>query len=199
MKPLVWRLPFLSQKSEDSSAPQRNSATQSNRPLPRSAIRWIGPQSKIALRPFEWQTDVEHICQWQRETYAVNFPSFHFTPEFANAFRHDLRRATLDGQHGLFVLDDGPSGGGTCGFLWLVLCVNSWTNERYGYVNNIYVAPDKRGLHLAEELLKHGEGWFRSRRVNKLRLTVTASNESALHLYERTGYRTERFEMEKEI
>ena len=199
MKPLVWRLPFLSQKSEGAAAPPRNSVNPTGRPLPRSAIRWLGPQSSIALRPFEWQTDVESICQWQRETYAVNFPSFHFTTEFANAFRHDLRRATLDGQHGLFVLDDGPSGGGTCGFLWLVLCVNSWTNERYGYVNNIYVAPDKRGLHLAEDFLKHGEAWFRSRRVSKLRLTVTASNASALHLYERTGYRTERYEMEKEI
>jgi ribosomal protein S18 acetylase RimI-like enzyme len=199
MKPLIWRLPFLSQKGERGSTPPPKDALRTGRPLPRSAIRWLGPQGKIALRPFEWQTDADQICQWQLETYSINFPSFRFTPEFANAFRHDLRRATLDGQHGLFVLDDGPSGGDTCGFLWLVLCVNSWTGERYGYVNNIYVMPDKRGLHLAEELLKHGETWFRSRRVNRMRLTVTASNASALHLYERTGYKTERFEMEKEI
>ena len=158
-----------------------------------------GERGDIAIRTFEWTTDAESVCLWQRDTYTVNFPSFTFTPEFALAFRHDLRRATLDEHHGLFVLDDGPSGGGTCGFLWLVVCLNSWTSERYGYINNIYLMPDKRGQHLGEELLAHAEAWFKSRRVSKLRLTVTASNSAACHLYERVGYRTERLEMEKEL
>mgnify|MGYP002777105970 CR=1 FL=1 len=198
MKSLALRWPFLVPRAARDT-PHAPPDEPRFRPLPRAAIRWIGPQNSVALRPFEWNTDAETICQWQRETYALNFPSFRFTPEFAAAFRLDLRRATLDQNHGLFVLDDGPGGGGTCGFLWLVLCVNSWTSERYGYVNNIYVAPEKRGLHLAQELLSHGELWFRSRRANRMRLTVTASNDAALHLYERSGFQTERFEMEKEI
>ncbi len=208
MRVLPWRWPFGTRATASADAvsppPSRpNSESLSlapgPRPLPRPAIRWVGSESNIAIRAFEWTTDIESVCLWQRDTYTLNFPSFQFTPEFALAFRHDLRRATLDEHHGLFVLDDGPSGGGTCGFLWLVICLNSWTNERYGYINNIYLLPEKRGQHLGEELLAHAENWFKNRRVSKLRLTVTASNSAACHLYERVGYHIERHEMEKDL
>lgn len=196
MKPLLWLRPFAW------TFPKRDAQTPAPTPfhvLPRPALSWVGPENTIALRPFDWNADADAICVWQRETYAINFPGFSFTPEFALAFRHDLRRASLDEQHGLFVLDDGPNGGGACGFLWLVLCLNSWTNERYGYVNNLYIASEKRGTQLGDALLAHAETWFRARRVSKLRLTVTTSNIAACKLYERAGYGTERFEMEKNL
>lgn len=194
VKLLPWLWPFAR-----SFRSQRASTPAPIRVLPRPALGWVGPQNNIALRPFDWNCDADAVCEWQRETYALNFPGFEFTSAFALAFRHDLRRASLDEQHGLFVLDDRPSGGASCGFLWLVLCLNSWTNERYGYVNNLYVASEKRGLHLGDALLEHAETWFKSQRVSKLRLTVTTSNEAACRLYERAGYRTERFEMEKNL
>ena len=141
------------------------------------------------------------VGEWQRETYALNFPDFGYTPEFAAAFRHDLRRASLDENNGLFVLSeiDSERGEVLCGFIWVVLCHNNWTGEHYGYINNIYVLPSRRGHGLSDELMNYAETWFRERRVSKLRLTVTSTNVNACRLYERLGYETQRYEMEKDI
>lgn len=163
--------------------------------LPRPAIRWVGPAGRIAIRAFDWNHDADSVCLWQRETYALNFPGFHFSESFGNAFRGDLRRANLDSEHGLFMLDDGAP----CGFMWLVVCKNTWTSERYGYVNNIFIVHHRRGEGLGKELLSWSEEWFRKRRVSRVRLTVTASNSAACKLYESAGYDTTRWEMEKEL
>ena len=165
------------------------------RTLPRPALRWVGQAGRIALRPFDFAADADAVCAFQEETYSINFPDFRYTDSFAQAFRHDLRRAALDANHAVFVLDDGV----VCGFLWLVICENNWTRERYGYVNNLYIAPTRRGQGLARELMTQSDSWFRSRRIRRVRLTVTTSNEEAVHLYENCGYSVTRWEMEKEL
>lgn len=165
------------------------------RQLPRPAIRWVGQAGRVALRPFDWAADADAICRWQQETYALNFQGFTYTEEFAAAFRLDLRRAALDSDHALFVLDDGRP----CGFTWVVLCKNSWTGEKYGYINNLYVSPERRGQGLGEELVGMAEDWLRRRKVKKVRLTVTASNSVACGLYGRLGYGVTRWEMDKEL
>ncbi len=189
MKALSWRTLFAPRQPQ---APDPAPA----RPLLRRVENW----PRIGLRAFDWNADAETIGEWQRETYALNFPDFAFTPEFAAAFRHDLRRAALDENNGLFVLSElDARGEKLCGFVWIVLCHNNWTGERYGYINNLYIDSARRGCGLSDELLLYAENWFRERRVTRLRLTVTATNEAACRLYERMGYATQRFEMEKEI
>ena len=165
------------------------------RPLPRPAIRWVGTAGRIALRPFDFAADADAACAFQEETYTFNFPDFHYNDSFAAAFRRDLRRASLDPQHGLFVLDEGQ----IVGFLWLVICENTWTRERYGYINNVYLAPARRGMGLGREFMQHADAFFRSRRIKRVRLTVTAANAAASRLYQNSGYAVTRWEMEKEL
>lgn len=190
MKALSWRALFAPRQ------PQTQSAAPA-RPLLQRVENW----PRLGLRVFDWNADADVIGEWQRETYALNFPDFGFTPEFASAFRHDLRRAALDENNGLFVLSelDSHKGEALCGFVWIVLCHNNWTGEHYGYINNLYIEPRRRGCGLSDELLLFAENWFRERRVTRLRLTVTSTNVAACRLYERMGYATQRFEMEKEI
>lgn len=165
------------------------------RNLPRPALRWVGQAGRIALREFDFTADADIVCSFQQETYVLNFPDFRYTESFAAAFRHDLRRAALDPHHGMFVLDSGQ----VVGFLWLVVCENTWTGERYGYINNIYVAPTQWGNGLGRELMRQADSFFRSRGIKRLRLTVTTSNQIAAELYRRCGYEVARWEMEKEL
>jgi GNAT superfamily N-acetyltransferase len=165
------------------------------RTLPRPALKWIGPAGRTALREFDFASDADRICSWQEETYSTNFADFQYNDSFAAAFRHDLRRAALDPHHGLFVLDEGE----LVGFLWLVICENTWTRERYGYVNNLYIAPTRRKGGLAHELMDHADTWFRNHRIKRARLTVTVANADACKLYERCGYDVARWEMEKDL
>ena len=213
MKVLSWRT-FFGGRSD--LAPPVATA----RELPSPPLRLVAG-NRIALRAFDWNADADCVAIWQRETYALNFPDFTYTADFEAAFRHDLRRAGLDENNGLFVLDNLPGAsvpgasvpgasvpgasvpetapGGLCGFLWVVLCHNNWTGEHYGYVNNLYILPARRGQALSDELLNYAESWFRERGVSKMRLTVTTSNLAACRLYGRMGYQTQRLEMEKDI
>lgn len=170
--------------------------------MPRPAIRWLGPRASIALRSFDYAHDIEAVAAFQRDNYELNFPEFTYSRDFEAAFRLDVRRASLDANHAIYVLDEaGSSGGssGVIGFLWLVVCENGWTNERYGYINNLYLLPERRGLGLASELMAQSDAFFRTRRIRRVRLTVTASNTRAAALYERSGFSTTRWEMEKDI
>ena len=169
------------------------------RGLPTPAVRWVGAAGRIALRPFDFAFDGAAVAEFQRETYQLNFPDFNFNDSFTAAFRHDLRRAALDGHHGIFVLDSGAAANRIAGFLWLVVCENSWTRERYGYINNIYVAPSQRGEGLGRALLAQSDDWFRAKGIRRVRLTVTATNEAARHLYEESGFRLTRIEMDKDL
>lgn len=193
--------PKLSTSREETrttTAPVAAPAANRQRTLPRPALRWVA-EGRIALRAFDFNSDVDAICSFQPETYGVNFPEFEYSQSFANAFRHDLRRATLDSNNGLFVLDDGREKNSVIGFLWVVICQNNWTGERYGYINNLYVLPQRRGQGLAGELMRQSDDFFRARGIRRVRLTVTKSNQSAIGLYSKSGYRVQRSEMEKEL
>jgi len=166
-------------------------------PLPRPAIRWID-EGRVALRQFDFDNDADAVCEFQKETYSLNFADFRYTDSFARAFRHDLRRASLEPNNGLFVLQQHLSGE-IGGFLWLIVYQNHWTNEYYGYVNNIYLSPTLRGRGLGREMMAQVDEFFRGRGVRSVRLSVTVSNEAATHLYESCGFQTARWEMEKKL
>lgn len=53
----------------------------------------------------------------------------------------------------------------------------------------VYVAPQWRGLHIAEELIKSCLEWAIARNVVIARLGVAAVNKSAIRCYERCGFR----------
>ena len=52
----------------------------------------------------------------------------------------------------------------------------------------VYVHPEWRGLHIAEGLIELCCEWARLREVQIVKLAVTSTNESAIHLYERSGF-----------
>jgi ribosomal protein S18 acetylase RimI-like enzyme len=53
----------------------------------------------------------------------------------------------------------------------------------------VYVMPEWRGLHLAEELIRACFTWARARRIVASKLGVTATNTSAIRCYERCGFK----------
>jgi ribosomal protein S18 acetylase RimI-like enzyme len=52
----------------------------------------------------------------------------------------------------------------------------------------VYVHPEWRGLHLAEELIQACFRWARARTIVAARLGVTTTNRSAIRCYERCGF-----------
>ena len=54
----------------------------------------------------------------------------------------------------------------------------------------VYVTPQWRGLHIAEELIRSCRDWAVARGIVILRLAVVATNASAIRCYERCGFVT---------
>ena len=53
---------------------------------------------------------------------------------------------------------------------------------------SVYVKPEWRGLHIAEELIKACFAWARARNIVAARLGVASTNRSAIRCYERCGF-----------
>lgn len=53
----------------------------------------------------------------------------------------------------------------------------------------VYVKPEWRGLHIAEELITRCFAWSRSRKIVLLKLGVAVVNQSAIRCYERCGFK----------
>jgi ribosomal protein S18 acetylase RimI-like enzyme len=52
----------------------------------------------------------------------------------------------------------------------------------------VYVQPEWRGLHLAEQLIRSCFTWAKARKIIGARLGVTVTNTSAIRCYERCGF-----------
>jgi RimJ/RimL family protein N-acetyltransferase len=57
------------------------------------------------------------------------------------------------------------------------------------WIWGVYVKPEWRGLHIAEELIRSGFTWAKARRIVVAKLGVAAINESAVRCYERCGFK----------
>jgi RimJ/RimL family protein N-acetyltransferase len=53
----------------------------------------------------------------------------------------------------------------------------------------VYVIPEWRGLHIAEEMIKSGLVWAKERSIVVARLGVTTINKPAIRCYERCGFK----------
>lgn len=53
----------------------------------------------------------------------------------------------------------------------------------------VYVLPEWRGLHIAEELIKSCCGWAKTQKIVIAKLGVAVINKSAVRCYERCGFK----------
>ena len=62
---------------------------------------------------------------------------------------------------------------------------------RHGaWIWGVYVTPECRGLHIAEELIRSCFTWAKARKILLVKLGVAATNQPAIRCYERCGFVT---------
>ena len=72
------------------------------------------------------------------------------------------------------------------------VCLASLVASDIGHITQICVTPDVRGAGVGYELLRRSLGTLAAHGCRRASLTVTASNERAIQLYERMGFQTRR-------
>ena len=70
------------------------------------------------------------------------------------------------------------------------ICLGRMVGASVGHLTQLCVAPDWRGFGIGSELLRRAVDGFRRAGCDAVSLTVTASNERAVQLYARAGFRT---------
>lgn len=70
------------------------------------------------------------------------------------------------------------------------VCLGSMVGARVGHITQLCVAPEWSGFGIGSELLRRALDGFRRAGCEAVSLTVTASNERAIQLYELAGFRT---------
>ncbi len=58
------------------------------------------------------------------------------------------------------------------------------------WIWGVYVKPEWRGMHIAEELINSCLDWAKARKIVMAKLGVAAVNQSAIRCYERCGFKT---------
>ncbi|HEY3398660.1 MAG TPA: GNAT family N-acetyltransferase [Armatimonadota bacterium] len=148
-----------------------------------------------AVKAFRWRDHLARVLEFQYEVYERNFPGFRVDGEFLADYERQLRQAVRSPFEGIWVLEDG---GEVFGFIWAAV-IATLVDDRLGYVKNLYVAPEARGQGWGARLLTCAEDWMRALGVGRTSLDVTVVNETAVSLYERSGYHISRYRMEKDL
>lgn len=68
-----------------------------------------------------------------------------------------------------------------------------------GYINDVYVVPDRRGRGIASLLLRAVEDYLRAKGMARLRINTLVANESAKRAYLKNGFEPYEVMMEKRL
>lgn len=85
------------------------------------------------------------------------------------------------------------------GFLWCSIRFNKIEERKYCHANFIYVTPQYRGKGYVQYLMNKLEDIASVNKTSIISLEVIVSNISAKKLYEKEGYVTRRYTMQKEL
>ncbi len=106
----------------------------------------------------------------------------------ASRFLHDLVRfpgcATFCRAASFVAFDEAGKAAG--------ITLASFVGSRVAHIAELCVAPDARGAGLGHELLRQSAAALASAGAKRISLTVTATNEEAIRLYTRLGFRAAR-------
>ena len=111
---------------------------------------------------------------------------------FGSTYAEESRRTDADWMGWAADLAEGGSSFGVVADdgSWIALAVGAPHRDLPGeaWLFAMWVAPDARHAGVGRALVEHVVDWARSRDFPVLRLTVTETNDAAIHLYERCGF-----------
>lgn len=125
--------------------------------------------------------DVPALLAMMEQLYAEDGGRFEAGPA-----EQALRGLVRDGSLGaVWILEDGE---GACGYVVLTLGYSLEFHGRDAFVDELFVAPGRRGRGLGGRALALLEAECRRRGVRALHLEVTPTNQAAVELYRGQGF-----------
>ncbi len=140
--------------------------------------------SRLAVRPAT-TADTDFVLGLVEAFVEFGLPPGCDEAQHAAAFADDLR-AALGSQAAIFIAEDEERE--PFGFVHLPI-VNDLVGRPRAHVSDLAVSATARGRGIGAELLRFADAWARDRGARHIGLTAFASNDRALAVYRRLGYR----------
>lgn len=123
------------------------------------------------------------LSDYHRNLIGYMSPSYSYKEIMNRHFREDLANS---GVKILIAIENDK----IVGFIRGELMANSklFDGALYGYISDIYVEEDYRGLNIADELLREIICWFKDSEICTIRLNVNPQNYRAIGFYQRYGF-----------
>ena len=112
-------------------------------------------------------------------------------------FRPHAKQVIDSPENAIFVAEG--AGGQVLGYTIVGAATTMLTPTPFGFVYDMWVAPDARRRGVAHRLLDRACDWCRARGYRKLKLEVAATNRGARALYASNGLAEERIFMGREL
>lgn len=144
----------------------------------------------VAVRNFR-QGDLESIVDFKRESAAVSFPGRGFSEE---SFRKEILKRTSKNPESIKIAE---KDGKVVGYVYFKIVRTAF--GRSGVINHVFVDREHRRMGLGQRLMEVAEDHLRSQDLERIRVTITKTNEPSLRMCRRLGYREKRLVMEKEL
>lgn len=78
---------------------------------------------------------------------------------------------------------------------WIERLPGIYKHEKRGYVADVFVVKDKRGKGVGRKLLEELLKWFKSQKVEWIRLSVYSANVNAVKVWKKLGFKDYVIEM----
>lgn len=139
--------------------------------------------------------DLEKVVKWHKEHVLINFPGSMYLPD---AFRKIIYPAFDDGEHNRMIKI--VLGSRMIAFYWIESKQDQYKMyDWYCELRYVHIAKRYRGKGLGTLIMASVEKDALLAGAHEIRLGTHASNDAALKLYEKSGFKISRVIMEKHI
>lgn len=148
----------------------------------------------MKIKKYDVSRDLNLYIEGSVDAFRESFPGVSMPQTEHSNIVNDLKAMTNTDFLGAYtaVLDNEPLG-------FVIVSIQPFYLIEQGYIESVFVYPQYRRRGISNALLQEAESWSRRRGARSIKLDVSLVNDTAVQVYEASGYIKTRVQMDKSI
>lgn len=144
----------------------------------------------MKILPFDLERDFDLYLTGDTEAFSQSFPGLSITPDIRTSIESGINGLPFaEGIAALTLVDEKPIG-------FVVVSLRWFYTIPQGYIESIFVHPDRRGSGARKLLIDAAKEWSCQQGARSVTLDVSAGNTAAIEAYRSSGFAVTRHQME---
>ena len=148
----------------------------------------------MEIREFDKKYDIPLYVEGDVEAWKESYPGVTLPLSAISEVERGFNNFVSDDSCCAFtaIVDEQPIG-------FVIVTLEYFIVIPQGYISSIYVKPKYRGQGIGTALIGQVESWAKAKGAKSIKLDVSRVNESAISTYEKSGFVTTRYQMDKAL